>query len=184
MQLFARSSDIPTEANGDSWFTPPHILAWLPPIALDPCACHLSAVQAAERIDIREGRNGLAESWDVASPGIVYACTPFSDGSRWLAKCRQEGRARVVVALVPATGGDGPWHDHVWGKAAWVLFLRGRVTFVGPDGRGVVKGRGHALVIWGPRVQANEVKSHIMSAAYRHPQRPWPLPGNWNLTGE
>ncbi len=184
MSLLFPPADIPTEASGDDWYTPPWLLAWLPPIALDPCACHLAAVQAAERIDVREGRNGLAEPWDVAAPGIVYSCPPFSDTAAWLAKCRQEGRRRVVVALVPATPGDGPWHNHVWGRAAWVGFMRGRVAFSAPDGRSEVKGRGHALLIYGPRAQANATKDYICAAAVRHPQRPWWVPGNWKLTGE
>ncbi len=182
--LFDQPADIATEANGDSWFTPRAILAWFPPIALDPCACHLAAVQAAERIDVREGRNGLVEDWNTPAPGIVYVCPPFSDTANWLLKCRVEGRKRAVVALVPATPGDGPWADHVWGRAAWVGFLRGRVAFTAPDGHSETKGRGHALVIWGPRAEANAVRDHIAGASRRHTQRPWWVPGNWNLTGE
>lgn len=184
VSLLFDDPDIASLPGGDDWYTPPWLLAWLPPIALDPCASHLAAVQAAQRIDVRTGRNGLAESWDVPAPGIVFVNPPFSDTARWLAKCRIEGRRRVVVALVPAIPGDGPWHDHVWGRAAWVGFLRGRVAFTAPDGHSETKGRGHALVIWGPRAEANAVRDHIAGASRRHTQRPWWVPGNWNLTGE
>jgi hypothetical protein len=182
--LFDQEPNIETLSNGDDWYTPPWLLAWLPPIALDPCACHLSPVDAVEKIDVRSGRNGLAESWNVSSEGIVFVNPPFSDTARWLAKCRQEGKVRVVVALVPAIPGDGPWHDQVWGRVGWVGFIRHRVAFTAPDGHSETKGRGHALLVYGPKTQANETKNVIAANARRHPQRPWWVPGNWNLTGE
>lgn len=167
---------------GDDWYTPAWLLAWLGPIDLDPCYSAASAVQARYVIDVRQGGNGLTDPWP--GDGLVFANPPFSNTSAWLGRCRREGKSRVVVVLVPAMAADGPWHEHVWGRAAWVGLLRGRVAFADPQGRSEVKGRGHALVIYGPRFKANEVKDRIAAAALRHPQRPYWVPGNWILTGE
>ncbi len=48
-----------------------------------------------------------------------------------MAKARrevEEGRAKTVVALLPARPDTANWHEHVAGRAA-VYFLRGRLRF-------------------------------------------------------
>ena len=169
-------------ADSDAWFTPPAILAWMPPIDLDPCHAEESAVVAAHTLDLRRGDDGLTDPWP--GDGVVWLNHPFSNGSAWLKRARQEGRRRVVVVLTPAVPGDGPWDAHVWGKAAWVGFIAGRITFFDAAGKNETKGRGHALVIYGPRAAANAARDHIMAAALRHPQAPWWVPGNWDLRGK
>ena len=37
----------------------------------------------------------------------------------------------TVACLIPARVGSVYWMDHIWGSADYVLFLRGRVQFVG-----------------------------------------------------
>jgi len=162
------------DAAGDSWFTPPWLLAWLPPIALDPCWSAASHVKAAATIDIRRGEDGLTMPWGPVGDGIVFANPPFSNCAAWLQRCRQEAKRldRVVVALVPAIPGDGPWHAEVWPFARAVGFIRGRVAFVDPQGNSETKGRGHALVLYGPSFDCIEAREHIEVASERHPQAP------------
>jgi hypothetical protein len=168
------------DADGDCWFTPRWLLAWLGPVALDPCWCEASAVQAAVTLDLRRGDDGLASNWgsillgSADPPGIVYVNPPFSACGVWLAKCAAEARSigRVVVALVPALPGDGPWHMSVWPSARWVGFLAGRVEFFGPSGRSEQRGRGHALVVWGPRVAAGAYVGEVAKRAMSHVRSP------------
>lgn len=179
--------EIISDASGDDWYTPPWLLAWIGHIALDPCWSAASAVQAAVTIDLRRGEDGLTTPWEpMLGDGVIFVNPPFSDTAAWLKRCRQESaRLRsVVVVLVPAMAGETAWASQVWGHAAWVGFFRGRLSFFSPDGRSEPKGRGHALIIYGPRQAANEVRDRIAGEARRHPQRPWWVPGNWNLTGE
>lgn len=163
-----------SEASSDDWYTPPWLLAWLPSIALDPCYAAGSAVQAAATLDLRRGDDGLAQPWQCGA-GIVYVNPPFSNCGEWLAKCRQESKrlSNVIVALVPAFGGDGPWHAHVWGEAQLVGFVAGRVGFFDGTGRTETKGRGHALILWGRGEACREVARHVAAAAATHPRAPF-----------
>lgn len=165
----------PSDADSDSWYTPPWLLAWLPPIALDPCYAEGSAVKAAATLDLRRGDDGLTQAWEPVGNGIVWVNPPFSNCGEWLAKCRQESKrlGNVVVALVPALAGDGPWHANVWGEAQLVGFLAGRVGFFDGSGRTETKGRGHALILYGRGEPCREVARHIALAAATHPRAPF-----------
>ena len=161
-------------AAGDEWYTPKFILDWLPAIALDPCHSAASLVKAAATIDLRRGEDGLADPWEPHYQGIVFANPPFSNTAAWLRKCRVEAKRlrRVVVALVPAIPGDGPWHAEVWPHAYAVGYIAGRVDFVNPEGRVAEKGRGHALIVYGPEMDAQCAVYAIADAARKHPQAP------------
>lgn len=169
----------PSSPGGDSWFTSRDLLAKLPRIVLDPCWEEGCAVDAVVTLDIRRGQNGLTRPWEPGpGHGIVFVNCPFSDTASWLAKCRQESRrlAHVVVALVPAVPGDGPWHQHVWGEAQLVGFLPGRVEFFDAAGTCETKGRGHALVLYGRRESCREVAEVIAGAFATSPRAPmWVL---------
>jgi hypothetical protein len=168
------------DADGDCWFTPRWLLAWLGPVALDPCWCEASAVQAAVTLDLRRGDDGLSSDWSSIlqgsgdPAGIVFVNPPFSACGAWLAKCAAEARAtgRVVVALVPALPGDGPWHASVWPSARWVGFLAGRIEFVGVSGKAEQRGRGHALVVFGPSSAAERFVAAVQSNAAGHVKAP------------
>lgn len=176
-------------AAGDEWYTPAFILFWLGRIALDPCWSAASIVRATVTLDLRRGQDGLATCWRTAvaaflnhegatihrHAGIVFVNPPFSNCSDWLAKCANEAErgAGIVVALVPATPGDGPWHSSVWGRASWVGFLRDRVQFVNPKGRWETKGRGHALLVYGrDAAQVDAFVQQVAERAAGHPQAP------------
>lgn len=167
-------------AGGDEWYTMPWLLAWFGPIALDPCFSHKSHVRAACTIDLRRGEDGLTYEWDGVlqragnPPGIVFVNLPFSNTGAWLRKCRIEAAriGRVVVALVPAIPGDGPWHQDVWPYAPCVGNINGRVDFVNPDGRVDSKGRGHALILYGSEAACLALAHSIALASRGHAQSP------------
>jgi hypothetical protein len=157
----------PDGAAGDEWYTPAEILAWLGRIALDPCWSPSCAVKAAAVLDARRGDDGLAHPWAPVGAGVVFVNPPFSNTRAWLRRCRLQARVlgRVVVALVPAVPGDGPWRDEVWPEAVAVGFLSGRVEFTNPDGEIEQKGRGHALVLYGPEAACLAVARAISTRA-------------------
>lgn len=165
-------------AAGDEWYTPQFILDWLPPIALDPCWSHSSLVKAEATIDLRRGEDGLTLAWSRklvgCGSGIVFANPPFSNTAAWLRRCDEQATrtGRVVVALVPSYPSDGPWVRHVWGRAAYVGFVQGRLEFVNPAGRVEQKGRGHSLIVYGRPAMAAEVILHVQGRASQHPQAP------------
>lgn len=89
--------------------------------------------------------DGLSLPWF----GVVFANPP--DGrtlAAWVAKAEEEaasGRARLVVALLPARPDTRYWHQHIAGKAT-VYFLRGRLRFSGSEQSAPFPS---AVVIWG-----------------------------------
>jgi hypothetical protein len=144
----------PKDAASDEWFTPLYIVNWLPPIALDPCANKRSRIIGTAMICQEDGQDGLALEWQLlcAILGIIFCNPPYSNCSAWVEKCAVEGSKGpfVVVALIPAYSGDAYWHRHIWGKASWVAYHRGRVRF--DTGHGPAKDAASftsALVCWG-----------------------------------
>ena len=136
------------QQRNDEWLTPRWLTEILPQIDLDPCAHPSSSVRAAAGYDIRRGEDGLALPWR----GVVFCNPPYTRTAKWLARCRAHGESgRTAIALVPAVPGDGPWSRDVWGRAARVGFILGRLAFRDPrTDAAVIRGRGHALVVWGP----------------------------------
>jgi phage N-6-adenine-methyltransferase len=131
----------------DQMYTPQFVLDWLGPIDLDPCWDERSLVRPQFYID--ERGNGLAYGWDVE--GLTFVNPPYSEQARWIAKCAEEGaKGRKVVALVQAKPGERVWMEHVWPTAEIVAVLKGRLTFVRPEG---IKSQSatfnSALVWWG-----------------------------------
>lgn len=95
---------------------------------LDPCApvadpMRIGASRALTVID-----DGLASEW----AGRVWMNPPYSTAGKWVEKLANHGDG---IALVFARVETGWWHEHVWPKAAALLFLRGRISFVRGDGR-------------------------------------------------
>lgn len=163
------SCGIATEAAGDEFYTPPEVLERLPPIALDPCWSPASLVKAAKTYNIRRGQDGLVLDWKIdPADGIVFANPPFSATADWL-HCAviESNRWQVVVAmLVPAYAGDGPWGALVWPHASMVGFTKKRMQFIRPDGKRETKGRGHALILFGPDDACAAVAVHIGSELF------------------
>jgi phage N-6-adenine-methyltransferase len=142
------------------WETPPALLEALHSafgrFDLDPCAPRKSRTRVRARVHLTHEDDGLAVPWH----GTVFVNPPYGRTlAAWVAKCRREaeaGRARTVVALLPARPDTAYWHDHVAGRAT-VYFLRGRLRF-GDGGNSAPFPS--ALAVWGawragePRVGA------------------------------
>lgn len=111
----------------DEWLTPPPILNALGEFDLDPCSPIRRPWDTAKRhfsvID-----NGLALPW----VGRVWCNPPYgAAAARWLARCADHGNA---IALVFARTETRMFFEHVWPKAAGVLFIEGRLHFHHVDG--------------------------------------------------
>jgi hypothetical protein len=148
---------MPDGAGGDEWYTAQWLLDIIGPIDLDPCWSPDALVVAKRVISKHAGGDGLSEPWILVGNEVVFANPPFSNASEWLAKAEEEGNRKprwsarqVVVVLVPAYPGDGPWDRCVWPTARFVGWIRGRMKFQNPAGESEQKGRGHGLVVFGP----------------------------------
>ena len=97
------------------------------------------------RVHLTAEDDGLSVAWH----GTVFVNPPYGRGlAAWVAKARrevEEGRARTVVALLPARPDTAYWHEHVAGRAV-VYFLRGRLRF-GDGGQSAPFPS--ALAVWG-----------------------------------
>lgn len=129
----------------DVWLTPPGLLAALGPFDLDPCSPADRPWDTA-RAHLTEAEDGLARSWS----GRVWLNPPYGrQTGRWLERLADHGDG---VALVFARTETEWFQRHVLGRAAAVLFLRGRLAFHRPDGsRAGNAGAPSVLVAYGER---------------------------------
>jgi hypothetical protein len=106
----------------DEWLTPPWILRPLGIFDLDPCApVERPWDTALQHFTLRE--NGLARRWS----GRIWLNPPYgSETGKWLRRLAEHGNG---IALIFARTETGDWFDHVWGKAAEILFIKGRLHF-------------------------------------------------------
>lgn len=76
--------------------------------------------------------NSLAEncSWEFPGVGVAWLNPPFADLEPWAAKCSLVRELHRWTLLLAPLGSQDWACEHVWGQA-FVLKLRGRVTFVG-----------------------------------------------------
>jgi phage N-6-adenine-methyltransferase len=75
-----------------------------------------------------KGDNGLVKSWDDST----FLNPPYGRGiGLWMDKAAREGRHITVVALVPARTDTDWFHCSVWGVAAELCFIKGRLRFEG-----------------------------------------------------
>lgn len=132
-----------------AWETPAALLEALLSVFgrfdLDPCAARKSRGRVRARVHFTHDDDGLSLPWY----GVVFVNPPYGRTlGLWVAKARrevEEGRARTVVALLPARPDTAYWHEHVAGRAV-VYFLRGRLRF--SDGEQAAPFPS-ALVVWG-----------------------------------
>jgi len=75
--------------------------------------------------------DSLTQKWKVGD-GWAFCNPPYHNLSFWTHKAMIESLAfyAKIAMLVPASVGSNWWRDSVNGKA-YVLFLNGRITFVG-----------------------------------------------------
>lgn len=115
----------------DDWITPLPLLDRLGAFDLDPCESDTQPWPCADRgYRVCRDEDGLTLPWK----GLVYVNPPYgvATGS-WLNRLCLHGNG---VALVFARTETRMFFEYVWPRASALLFLRGRLTFCYPDGRG------------------------------------------------
>ena len=115
---------------------------------LDPCSPTKDKARAPvkARRYFTEDDDGLSKLWR----GAVYMNPPYGRGiGDWMAKAAAEaaaGRARPVIALVPARVDTEWWHTSVVAAGASVTMFKGRLAFGGEGGS--TAPFPSALVLW------------------------------------
>lgn len=149
------------KAQSVEWGTPPALFAELDAefsFTLDPAATMENAKCA--KFYTKED-DGLAQSWEGER---VFLNPPYgTDAAKWIAKAYFESdRAEVIVALLPVRTDTKWFHDFVLGKAE-IQFLRGRLRFIGPNGREGTATFPSMLVVWRPKKSGSSNKYALIS---------------------
>ena len=113
----------------DTWLTPQPILDALGSFDLDPCAAPEPRPWPTAARHISRPDDGLTAEW----AGRVWLNPPYSrEAVHWLYRLAQHGTGTALVFARTETA----WFvDTIWKAAHAVLFLHGRVTFCGAQGR-------------------------------------------------
>jgi len=112
----------------DEWLTPPWVLQELGEFDLDPCSPIDRPWDTARKhytiID-----NGLSKAWE----GRVWCNPPYGRKNPyiWLKRMHEHGNG---IALIFARTDTETFHTWVWDRADAVLFIKGRLRFLDPDG--------------------------------------------------
>lgn len=128
----------------DVWLTPRHVLEALGDFDLDPCAAPQPHLWPTAREHITLPFDGLAEAWH----GRVWCNPPYGQHTwLWLDRLAMHGTGTALVFARTETTG---FVDTVWGAAAGVMFLHGRLDFHRADGsKGANAGAPSCLVAYG-----------------------------------
>lgn len=111
----------------DEWLTPKWIVDALGPFDLDPCTPKTMPWSTAAR-RYTKADDGLSRSWG----GVVWLNPPYGRATAvWLERLAEHGNG---IALIFARTETVMFHRYVFGAASAVLFLRGRLDFLRPDG--------------------------------------------------
>lgn len=114
-------------AGSDEWITPKWIIDALGPFDLDPCAAVVMPWRTAIR-SFTELDNGMLQRWE----GLVWLNPPYGTATaQWLGRMAEHGNG---IALIFARTETAMFFEHIWHRAAALLFLRGRVHFHRRDG--------------------------------------------------
>jgi len=92
---------------------------------LDPCA---TVKNAKCSTFFTKKQDGLSQDW---GHHRVFCNPPYGKGMRnWTRKCYEASKAGATVVLLAHARTDTRWfHDWVYGKAAEIRFVRGRLKF-------------------------------------------------------
>ncbi len=135
---------LPVRGMSDDWVTPRYVVDALGVFDLDPCACEPMPWHLASRW-FTKSDNGLTQPWR----GRVWLNPPYGpEAERFLMRLADHGNG---IALIPARTETRWFHEQVWQRADAVMFLRGRLTFLRPDGSHGSGNSGHSscLVAYG-----------------------------------
>ena len=125
--LGGENQDAGSQQRQTRWLTPPSIVHALGEFDLDPCGAPGHQL-AARTYLLENGDDGLRDPWF----GRVWLNPPYGkEAEPFLAKLAEHGEG---TALIFARTETGTWHNIIWPNATAILFMRGRVSFLHPDG--------------------------------------------------
>jgi hypothetical protein len=146
----------------DRWLTPLHLIRALGTFDLDPCGApgHPTATDVWTPEEVGDG---LALPWH----GRVWMNPPYGKTmADWIRRLAEHGHGR---ALTFARTETALFHELVWPHATAILFLRGRLTFLDPDGVAATANSGapSVLIAYGEQdaaaLQASGIAGHIVT---------------------
>lgn len=104
--------------------------------------------------------DGLTQDWGGET---VFMNPPYGRAIKdWVAKARREAEKpnTVVVGLIPARTDTRYWHEHIFGVASEIIFVKGRLKF--GDGKNSAPFPS-AVIVWGKENNAkvSTMKNYI-----------------------
>ena len=164
----------------EAWSTPPELLEKLyqaigSGFDVDPCAARRGRSHVRASLHFDEDDDGLAHEWH----GTVFMNPPYGrDIGAWTEKaCREveQGRASMVVGLVPSRTDTRWWHSWVVGRAdTWML--KGRLCFGAGDQAAPFAS---ALVVWGSTAEFRRRISSMFPDAWHVARKEAEAPQQW-----
>lgn len=130
----ARTAPSRESGSTDDWQTPKKFYELLHEefdFQLDPCAADAKVAKCESYItpDV----DGLAVSWEGLRAFVNF---PYSKAKAWAKKCVEEAkRPGSIVVVLCAARTDTEWFQLLASNADEVRFIRGRLSFVGPEGK-------------------------------------------------
>lgn len=124
----------------DEWYTPKWIIDALGPFDLDPCAPS-EQFYTANKCYTKE-IDGLYQEWK----GRVWLNPPYKNPliGKFMKRLAEHGNG---IALVFNRMDTALWHDIIFPTATAIRILRGRLKFVGSDGKVSLCGAGCGSVL-------------------------------------
>lgn len=143
--------DVMFRSNRQDWETPPEVFDSINsrygPLTFDVCAL---AATAKLPDYFTPDDDALTREWR----GRCWMNPPYGrEIGKWIAKARAEadaGRASVV-ALIPARTDTRYWHEHIFGVADRIDFIRGRIKFLSDGEEQSSAPFPSAVVVWEAR---------------------------------
>lgn len=123
-------SNVHFSSNTNEWYTPFNVFNELNKefgFTLDP-SCTKENAKCSKFFTIED--DGLSQDW---SNDVVFCNPPYGREIKdWIKKGLDESKkGAVVVMLIPSRTDTKYWHEYIFGKAAEIRFIKGRLKFGG-----------------------------------------------------
>ena len=128
----AHRTDSRAAGSTDDWSTPPAFYNYLDEtfsFTLDPCASADNA--KCSYFDVKD--DGLAQDWGVNKCFVNF---PYSQANAWAEKCLDAARKGATVVVLCAARTDTKWWQALAAPSAEIWFIKGRLSFISPTGKG------------------------------------------------